>query len=134
VIAVVGGLMLLQLGTRSFLTLDVTHDRTPLFTQLRDGSVRNAYSLRIANKRSELRPVAIEVTGPAGLAYEAVGAAPTADWRPIVTIEPGATVEVRLHVTLPRDARAGSRHLIQIKAADVAFGETASVQETFFGP
>jgi cytochrome c oxidase accessory protein FixG len=129
-----GGLMLYQLATRSFLTLNVTHDRTPLFTALRDGSVRNAYTLRIANKRSEERPVAIEVLGPAGLRIEAVGAPPTSDWRPVITLPPAGQSEVRLYVTLPREVLTRGSQMIQIKAADLYFGEAASVRENFFSP
>jgi cytochrome c oxidase accessory protein FixG len=134
VIAVVGGLMLYQLATRSLLTLAVNHDRTPLFTQMRDGSIRNAYTLRIANKRSEDRPVAIEIDGPSGLALEVVGAAPTSDWRPVVNIGPDQTVEVRLYVTIPRTLLRASPQMIQIKASDILFGESATVRESFFHP
>jgi cytochrome c oxidase accessory protein FixG len=134
VIAIVGGLMLFQLATRSLLTLAVTHDRTPLFTQMRDGSIRNAYTLRISNKRSETRPVAIEVDAPTGTVVEVVGAPASSDWRPVVTLEPDATAEVRLYVSMPRGQAKGPSQLIQIKAADLYFGEAASVRENFFAP
>ncbi len=134
IIAIAGGLMLYQLATRSFLTLAVTHERTPLFTTLRDGSIRNAYTLRIANKRTENRPVAIEVEGPTGTRVEAIGASPTSDWRPVVYVPPGDQVEVKLFVTIPREMLTGQSSMIQIKAADLYFGEAAARNEHFFGP
>ncbi len=134
IIAIVGGAMLYQLATRSLLNLGVVHERTPLFTTLRDGSIRNAYTLRIANKRSEERPVAITVDAPFGAQIEVVGASPSADWRPIVTLPPDATLEVRLFVTLPRAQAPGPSQLIHINATDLSFRETARVRENFFAP
>lgn len=134
VIALVGGAMLYQLATRTLLDLSVIHDRTPLFTTLRDGSIRNSYTLRIANKRTEERLIAITVGGPAGTTVDVAGATPTGDWRPIVTLPPDATVEVKLFVAMPRSVAVGPSQMIQIKAADLAFGEAAVVKENFFAP
>ncbi len=133
-IAIAGGLMLFQLATRSFLTLTAQHERTPLYTQLRDGSIRNAYTLRLGNKRSEDRLVAIEVIGPAGLTTDIVGGTPSADWRPVVTIPAGGTAEVKLFVAIPAAVAKANEGMIQIKAADLSFGESASVREHFFSP
>jgi cytochrome c oxidase accessory protein FixG len=134
IIAIVGGAMLYQLATRSLLGLGVIHERTPLYTTLRDGSIRNSYTLRIANKRSEERLVAITTDGPAGTEIEVQGATPSTDWRPIVRVPAGSTVEVKLLVTLPRAQTQSSSRLIQIKASDLFFGETQAVQENFFAP
>jgi cytochrome c oxidase accessory protein FixG len=134
IIALVGGAMLHQLATRRLLELSATHQRTPLFTTLRDGSIRNSYTLRIANKRSEARPVAITVGGPSGAIVEVAGAVPTSDWRPIIEVPADATIEVRLFVALPRSAAASPSQVIQIKASDLAFGEVAVARENFFAP
>ena len=45
-IIVMGG----ALANRARLDLSVQHDRAPLFVQVRDGSIRNGYTLRISNK------------------------------------------------------------------------------------
>jgi cytochrome c oxidase accessory protein FixG len=134
IISLVGGAMLYQLATRSLLDLSVNHERTPLFTTLRDGSIRNSYTLRIANKRSEARPLAITVGGPAGTIVEISGASPSADWRPIVTVRADSTIEIKLFVAMPRSVATRSSQLIQIKASDLAFGESATVKENFFAP
>ena len=133
-IAVVGGLMVYQLATRSFLTLAVQHERTPMFTTLRDGSIRNSYTLRIGNKRSEDRLVAIEVDAPSGATLDIVGGSPSADWRPTVNVPAGGSAEIKLFVAIPRDAVKRTGGMIQIKAADLFFGEIASVREHFFSP
>lgn len=134
IIAIVGGAMLFQLATRAFLDMSVVHERTPLFTVLKDGSIRNAYTLRIANKRSEERPIAITLDVPMGTVWEVVGVQATADWRPIVTVPPDSTIDVKLFVTMPKIHAVSPSQVIQIKAADLSFGETASVKDNFFAP
>ncbi|MCO4055001.1 MAG: cytochrome c oxidase accessory protein CcoG [Bosea sp.] len=134
VIALVGGAMIYQLATRSFLGLNLIHDRTPLFVTLRDGSIRNAYTVRLINKRSESRQVALTVDGPPGVTMEVQGATRTVDWRPIVVVEPSTTREVRVLVTASRASLASGTNLIRIKAADLFAGETVTVEENFFAP
>jgi cytochrome c oxidase accessory protein FixG len=134
IIALAGGAMLYQLGARSFLTLSAIHERTPLFVALKDGSIRNIYTLRIANKRSEPRLVAITASGPLELRIEVDGATPSADWRPVVEVPPDVTKEVRLLVTAPIGSVSGSSQLIEINASDLYIGEEASVTDHFLGP
>jgi cytochrome c oxidase accessory protein FixG len=133
-IAVVGGAMLFQLATRATATISVLHERNPMFVTLRDGSIRNAYTVRIANKRPEPRPFALTVDGPVGAQIEAVGVAATADWRPVVEVGPDQTREVRVLVTMSRGIISEKSTLISIKAADLFAGENVSARENFFAP
>lgn len=133
-ISIVGGAMLFQLATRSTASISVLHERSPLFVTLRDGSIRNAYTIRIANKRPESRDFAITVEGPVGTRIEAVGIATTADWRPIVEVGPDMTREVRVLVTMPREVIKDKSTLILIKAADLFVGESVVAKENFFAP
>ena len=61
-IVVVGGAMLWQLATRRTAEISVLHERAPLFVTLSDGSIRNAYAVRLLNKRPEVRPFALTVS------------------------------------------------------------------------
>jgi cytochrome c oxidase accessory protein FixG len=131
-IAVVGCAMVFQLATRATASISILHERNPMFVTLRDGSIRNAYTIRIANKRPEPRPFALTVEGPVGALIEAVGVTPTADWRPVVDVGPDQTREVRVLVTMPRGALSEKSTLISIKAADLFTGEIVSAQENFF--
>ncbi|MDX2095199.1 MAG: cytochrome c oxidase accessory protein CcoG [Alphaproteobacteria bacterium] len=63
IIALVGGLMLYGLLTRSPLGLNVIHDRNPLMVTLSDGSVRNGYTLHILNKSHSDQHYALSVLG-----------------------------------------------------------------------
>jgi cytochrome c oxidase accessory protein FixG len=134
-ISVVGGLMLYQLATRAFLEMSLIHERTPLFVTLRDGSIRNAYMVRIVNKRSEARDVALTLArSPAGAVIEVVGVPATVDWRPIIPVDPDTTREVRVLVTVPRASLTAKTELIRIKASDLFAGETTVAEDHFFAP
>ena len=63
-IAVVGAIMLYTLLTRTLLDVNVLHDRNPVAVKLSDGSIRNAYTMRLLNKRGFDRVIAIDVDGP----------------------------------------------------------------------
>jgi cytochrome c oxidase accessory protein FixG len=133
-IVLVGGAMVYQLATRSFLGINIIHDRTPLFVTLRDGSIRNGYTVRLINKRSESRQVAMTVEGPPGIAMDVQGATASADWRPLVVVDPDTTREIRVLVTIPREAVRPGSNVIRIKASDLFAGEVVSGEENFFAP
>ena len=52
IIVIVGAVMAYALATRHNDAMNVLHDRNPLFVRLSDGSLRNAYTVRILNKSS----------------------------------------------------------------------------------
>ncbi len=63
ILAVVGGIMLYGLLTRSPLDLHVLHDRNPLFVKLSDGTIRNGYDIKILNKTHEDRHYVLKIEG-----------------------------------------------------------------------
>jgi cytochrome c oxidase accessory protein FixG len=134
IIALVGGAMVYQLATRAFLGMNLIHDRTPLFVTLRDGSIRNTYTVRLINKRSESRQIALTIDGPTSVAMDVQGATPTSDWRPIVSVDPDTTREIRVLVTIPRSSLQSGTNMIRIKASDLFAGETVTIAENFFAP
>lgn len=133
-ISIVGGAMIFQLATRRTAEMSILHDRAPLFVTLSDGSIRNAYTLRLLNKRPDSRPFALMVSGIPGIRIETVGTAATADLRPIVTVEPDSSREVRALVTVPAGTRIDKSQSITFTASDLFAGEVVSVSEHFFAP
>ncbi len=133
-ILLVGGAMLYQLATRRTAEISVLHERAPLFVRLGDGSIRNAYVVRLLNKRPDSRPFALTVAGLPGLRIDVVGATATADLRPIVTVEPDASREVRVLVTAPADTRLEHSQTITFTASDLFAGEVVTTRDHFFAP
>jgi len=96
IIALVGAVMLYTLTSRSLTTLAVIHDRNPLYVRTSDGSIRNGYELRIANKAPRARRFWLELTGlEAKVEVVGAGASKVASFE----VGPDQTREVRVLVT-----------------------------------
>ncbi|MFA6022166.1 MAG: FixG Ig-like domain-containing protein, partial [Rhodospirillales bacterium] len=72
-LAIDGGVMLTSLLTRSTTEVNVLHERTPLFVQMSDGSVRNGYAYKILNMVREDRTYVLKTEGLADATLEVVG-------------------------------------------------------------
>ena len=75
VLAIVLSILLFGLSTRATMGVDVLRDRTPPFVQLSDGSIRNAYTLKIVNKANTEREFIVTLDGADDMQMQAVGAA-----------------------------------------------------------
>jgi cytochrome c oxidase accessory protein FixG len=131
IIALVGGIMLYSLLTRSVLDLSVLHDRNPLFVTLADGSIRNAYTVRVLNKRNDIRTVQLHVDGLPGAEVHVVGPDAATAGRPLIAIGPDQSREVRVLVTMAPDARLERSTELLFRVADLAGGRPAAAKDHF---
>jgi len=69
----VGAVMLFGLTTRATIDLNVLRDRNPNFVRLSDGSVRNAYTVKVMNRSAKARDFRLSIEGPSGLAVKIIG-------------------------------------------------------------
>jgi cytochrome c oxidase accessory protein FixG len=99
-IAVIGALMAFGLSTRSTLEGSVQHDRTPAFVRLSDGSIRNAYTVKIVNKASRARTLKLTLEDIEGAALSAVGETIN-DGSVVITSMPDSVRSVRIFITAP---------------------------------
>jgi cytochrome c oxidase accessory protein FixG len=106
IIAVVGSIMLYALTSRSNASLAAIHDRNPLFVRTADGSVRNGYELRVANKATETRRFRLRVEGLDNAEVEIVGEAKGA--APSVAVGPDQTSEFRVLLTSRNPPKAAA--------------------------
>ncbi|MGE4371478.1 MAG: cytochrome c oxidase accessory protein CcoG [Xanthobacter sp.] len=125
----VSGLMLSTLVNRSSEGLAAIHDRNPLFVKLSDGSLRNAYTLRLTNKVRQERAFGLAITGVPGATLQVVG-----ESGGIVTVGPDQTQEVRVLVTTHEKLPPKASLPITFRIRDAATGAEASVQDHFIGP
>src|SRR6266446_6957406 len=100
-IAGVGALMLYALLTRTLLDVNVLHDRNPVAVRLSDGSIRNAYTVRLLNKRGFDRVVAIDIDGLPEAEVHVVGLDAAIPGKPLIPVGPDQGREVRVLVTVP---------------------------------
>ena len=127
-LAIVSALMLWGLSTRSEVVFDVLRDRNPTFVRLHDGSVRDGYTLKIANRSFERRDFHIDLTGLPGATLKTPGA-PLTTGGIVVSVDPNQVQAVRLLVAAP-SASLTQRSLpvtFSLKAGKV----TAQAQSTF---
>ena len=132
IIALVGSIMLYALATRSSMSVNLLHERNPLYVQLSDG-VRNDYTMRILNKGGS-RSFALGISGLPNAALHVPGIEPAADGRLIVEVGQDQTRELRLSVRVASADVPERPANIEIRATDTATGQTASVADHFVPP
>jgi cytochrome c oxidase accessory protein FixG len=134
IIAVVGAIMLYTLATRSLLDVNVLHDRNPIAVKLSDGAIRNAYTVRLLNKRGFDRVIAIDVEGPKNATIHIVGVDSVTPDRPMIVIGRDTTSELRVLVTAPADDNPGKSIPVTFHVTDIGLGEAASATDNFVAP
>ncbi len=106
IIGIVGMVMSYAFATRMNDAISVLHDRNPLFVRLSDGSLRNAYTLRILNKSLEKKTFAHSRLRPDRCRHRRDRRSGFANGNPLMDVGPDQSREVRVLVT---DARAAAR-------------------------
>ena len=133
-IASVGAIMLYALLTRTLLDVNVLHDRNPVAVKLSDGSIRNAYTVRLLNKRGFDRVIAIDIDGPPNATVHVVGADSITPDRPEIVLGRDQTTELRLLVTTPSDDNLEKSTPVKFRITDIGLGELASATDNFVTP
>jgi cytochrome c oxidase accessory protein FixG len=134
VIAIVGGIMIHTLATRSLLDVNVLHDRNPVAVALSDGSIRNAYTVRLLNKSGYDRVIAIDTYGPVNSMLHVVGVDSVTPDRPMIVIPRDSTSELRLLVTAPAEDNPEKSIPVRFYVTDIGLGVVASATDNFVAP
>jgi cytochrome c oxidase accessory protein FixG len=134
IIAAVGSIMLYALLTRSLLDVNVLHDRNPIAVMLSDGSIRNAYTVRLLNKRGFDRVIAIDIEGPVNATLHVVGTDSVTPDRPMIVIGRDQTEELRVLVTAPAKDNPEKSTPVKFHVTDIGLGEVASATDNFVTP
>ncbi len=129
-IAIVGAIILFGLSSRATLEVNVLRDRTPPFVRLSDGSVRNAYTVKIINKANSAREFQITVAGPEGLVLSSVGETPAGNAL-AVTAEGDGLRSIRIFVTVPQPSLARAGKDITLTIAEAGGGERVEKTTAF---
>ncbi len=128
--SLVGLGLLVALFVRSPIDIDVSPVRNPLFITLSDGTIRNAYDLRLRNKHHESREFALSVMTEAPLRLHIEGTDGTG-----VTVPADQTAEVRLYLdAAPRtEAAASPMTEVRLWITDLHNADRASADTHFSG-
>jgi cytochrome c oxidase accessory protein FixG len=134
IIGVVAALMAYALATRRNDAVDVLHDRNPLFVRLSDGSLRNAYAVRILNKSLEDKTFVLSIAGLPDADLDVIGSSRFSGANPLISVGPDQSREVRVLVTARERMPAGASMPITFTIAPVSGGTAVSAADHFFGP
>jgi cytochrome c oxidase accessory protein FixG len=134
IIAVVGALMTYTFATRRNDAVSVIHDRNPLFVRLSDGSLRNAFAVRILNKTLETQSFVLKVSGLADADVEVIGSAARSGGDPVIEVGPDQSREVRVLVTEHQRLAPQASVPLTFTIVPATGGTMVSAGDHFFGP
>ncbi|WP_375261591.1 cytochrome c oxidase accessory protein CcoG [Palleronia sp.] len=129
--AAVGVGLLFALFIRPEIEMTVAPIRNPTFVTLADGSIRNAYDVRLRNKHGEARPFRL-APGPA--ATDVALAIENRDGN-VVEVPADAQERVRVYLTAPPESGIATdeRTALRLWVEDTISGERAHVDTSFNG-
>ncbi len=131
IIVLAGAAMLWSLATRSGIEISVHHDRNPLFVTLSDGSIRNAHTVHVLNKRHDISPISLKVEGLPAAEIHVVGQDTVVSGTPLIAVGPDQGREVRVLVTIPPGTPTDRSTPLTFRATDTATGQTAVTADHF---
>jgi cytochrome c oxidase accessory protein FixG len=133
IIAIVGATMIGSLAMRRTIYLSVMHDRNPLFVRLSDGSIRNGFTIRVANKNLDERRYVLTVDGLPDAKLDIVGGEIDPQGRAVVTVGPDKTLEARVLVS-SQGTDVSSSTDIRFTLTDLATGDASRMNDHFMAP
>lgn len=117
--AAIGIAMAITLGARTRLDLSVGQERNPLYVQLSDGTVRNAYTVKVRNMETRPRPVRISIEGlPGALVWDSLSEESSAAQSITLTVGPDQVERRRLYVRAPRAGAQPADFRFRVTALD----------------
>ena len=126
----IGAALVFALFMRPQIELTVAPVRNPTFVTLSDGSVRNAYDVRLRNKHHDARVFALAPGADSAALLQVEG-----HQGGQVTVPADAQVKVRVYLTAPAGSDPATRDHspVRLWVSDTVSGERAHVDSTFNG-
>ncbi|MBK1839632.1 cytochrome c oxidase accessory protein CcoG [Azospirillum sp. YIM B02556] len=133
---VIGGAMAWSFALRPSLNITVLRDRAPLFVTLSDGSIRNAYTFKVANKTRQNRSYTLSLAGLPNAEIKVIGEAEdeSAAHTATLSAEPDSVATYRVYVTAPRAAVTATSLPLTFRLSDTGTSEKNSHDSVFLGP
>ncbi|TVR98632.1 MAG: cytochrome c oxidase accessory protein CcoG [Rhodospirillales bacterium] len=131
VLAIAATVMAYSLVTRDRVDVAVQPDRSPLFVQLSDGSIRNAYTFKILNMERQAKNYTLTTAGVAGAMLTVVGYQPEPAAGAALPAPPDAVATFRVLVTAPRESVPHRTNDLWFVLTDQATGEVVEHRTVF---
>ena len=134
ILLAVGAVMLWGMAHRSVLDMNVLRDRIPNYVRLSDGSVRNGYTVKILNKRPEIRHLKLEVAGldstGVGVNISVVGLKKQ-DGYYILEVPADETWNYKIYVALADTGKLSQREDFTFRLTDMDDGQSTQTPSVF---
>ncbi len=116
IMAVIFSVFIYFLLNKSPLEMNVIRDRNPIFVKLSDGSIRNAYTIKILNKTREKRNYSLSIIGikDAKLKLEDVDFVDLNN----IKVQSDGVAQYRLYIIAPPTSLKGNRTDIRLSLVD----------------
>ncbi len=131
ILTLVCGIMLRSLLLKPELEVATIPDRNPIFVTLSDGSVRNGYTIKIANKTHEKKTFDLKITAPKGAILKLQNGNLTS-----LEVAPDNVESFKVFAILPKDLVAKSdegRGLLEFVITDADGQQEEKIQAVFIG-
>ena len=133
-LALVAAVMLGAWMLRQTVTLAVLRDRAPLYVTLADGGIRNAYTLKIANKERVAGTLTLVLESPARLSLTVQEAEMAGPNRFRVATRPDGITEWRALATLPAGEPTRDSTPVTFSLLDARGRTVVHTSSVFLGP
>ncbi|MEO1291479.1 MAG: cytochrome c oxidase accessory protein CcoG [Pseudomonadota bacterium] len=135
----VGIAIVISLFLRDRLDVTVLHDRNPQFVTLSDGSIRNGYTLKIANMRLEPRLFEVTLHGPDGEKLDGAtmreaGSTLAGSTQLFISVGSDRVLERKIYIERPLDYVTSERQDIAFHVDEMTGTEQAIYDTSFNGP
>jgi len=139
VMALVAVIMLFTFGNRAHMEVTVIRDRAPMYVTLKDGSIRNAYTFKIANKTREDRRYELLASGIPGTTLSMAGeqehvADESAGTALRLEASPDSVATYRIYVTVPQGSLNAPSTPLSFQLSDTGSREKDVYKSVFLGP
>ncbi len=128
------GLLAFGLVTRASTNFSAIHDRAPLFVTLKDGSIRNAYTVKIANKLQSATRYELSLAGLPGAVLSLPEESPAFATVAHVAVPASEVGNFRLLVHVPAITTVTTVDAITFQITNEDTGETLSTRALFMHP
>ncbi|MDJ0388377.1 cytochrome c oxidase accessory protein CcoG [Roseomonas sp. E05] len=134
VLGAVAAVMLGAFLLRPTATLAVLRDRAPIFVRLSDGSIRNAYTLKLENRTRPDAALALVLDAPEGFRLLVQDSTADAEARPLLTLRQDGITQWRALVTAPAGARLPESTPVRFRLLDAAGNTVLAERSVFLAP
>ena len=130
----IGLAMAYSLAVRDRLDISVLHDRNPQYVKLSDGSIRNGYTVKIANMENQPRQFTLLVSGIAGAAITIAGSNDAPQTKLTIDVGADKVRSVKVYVKVGRDAIKSEHSEIRFTISEVTGNESSNYESSFAAP